>query len=301
MVQKEICVECGSDVIVVSHGETVCGVCGLVLGEHRLSKSPEYVAFSVEEANVKSRLGMPESFGFHDKGLPTSISLFNRDASHRRLSSANCLTMTRLRKLHERNRAIGKERSLAKGCSYLQIFSDKLNLPDLVRDSAALLLRRCFAKGLVRGRSIEVISAACIYFACRNADYTRSLTDVAVATGLSKKDVSRSFRFLILCLGYKRPELVSIQDYVSKYAAHLGISGRLQGDAIRLVSLVSSRYKAGKDPRGVACSALYIICMMEGEPVTENVLAKVADLTEVTLRNRYKSMLYDLGMLRRGA
>jgi transcription initiation factor TFIIB len=44
---------------------------------------------------------------------------------------------------------------------------------------------------------------------------------------------------------------------------------------------------AGKDPMGIAATALYIACLNTGEKRTQTDIARAAGITEVTLRNRY--------------
>ena len=53
---------------------------------------------------------------------------------------------------------------------------------------------------------------------------------------------------------------------------------------------------AGKDPMGLAASALYVACTLEGEEKTQKDVAEAARVTEVTIRNRYKGLREALGI-----
>ena len=55
-----------------------------------------------------------------------------------------------------------------------------------------------------------------------------------------------------------------------------------------------ARISAGKDPMGLAASALYVACTLEGEEKTQKDIAEAAGVTEVTIRNRYKELLEEL-------
>jgi hypothetical protein len=70
-----------------------------------------------------------------------------------------------------------------------------------------------------------------------------------------------------------------------------------QNLAIELL-LKSKKIKAdvGKSPAGFAAAALYIASIMNGKKVTQKELAVAADVTEVTVRNRYKRVATDLGL-----
>jgi len=56
----------------------------------------------------------------------------------------------------------------------------------------------------------------------------------------------------------------------------------------------------GKAPMGLAASALYLACLMNGEERTQKMLAEASGVTEVTIRNRYKDLKrsLDLDMLK---
>ena len=71
----EKCPECGSLNLVRNHdtGEVVCGDCGLVLREQMMDRGPEWRAFTPQEKASRSRVGMPASYSFYDKGLSTTI------------------------------------------------------------------------------------------------------------------------------------------------------------------------------------------------------------------------------------
>ena len=47
---------------------------------------------------------------------------------------------------------------------------------------------------------------------------------------------------------------------------------------------------------GMAASALYVACMLEGEERTQKDVADAAKVTEVTIRNRYKGLREALGI-----
>ena len=47
---------------------------------------------------------------------------------------------------------------------------------------------------------------------------------------------------------------------------------------------------AGKDPMGLAATALYLSCVYNGVSITQRDLAEAAGVTEVTIRNRYKGL-----------
>lgn len=51
---------------------------------------------------------------------------------------------------------------------------------------------------------------------------------------------------------------------------------------------------SGKSPSGIAAAAIYISAIKAGERRTQREVAEVADVTEVTVRNRYSEIAKEL-------
>jgi len=293
------CPECGSANLVHDYdtGETVCGDCGLVLHEQMMDKGPEWRAFTQEEKESRSRVGIPTSYSVHDKGLSTAIGRVDRDAFGRKLPLQTRLQMWRLRKWQIRSRVHSSvDRNLAQAMAELDRLSDKSYIPPSVKEKAAVIYRKALDKGLVRGRSIAAIAAASLYAACRDTNTPRTLREIAEASLVDKKDVARCYRLLLRELGVQMP-IADPLTYISKIAERTGISGRTQGVAIQILSDAKRRRAAaGKDPMGLAAAALYLACLQNNEKKTQKDIAEAAGVTEVTVRNRYKSLKRQLGL-----
>jgi len=172
----------------------------------------------------------------------------------------------------------------------LDRLSDKVHIPSSVKEKAAVIYRKALEKGLVRGRSIAAISAAALYSACRTSETPRALREIAEASLVDKKDVARCYRLLLRELNLHMP-IAEPLTYVSKIAEKTGISGPTQGFAVKIINKAkASRAAAGKDPMGLAAAALYIACLQGNEKKTQKDIAEAAGVTEVTVRNRYKSL-----------
>jgi len=296
---KDSCPECGSAKLVHDYetGETVCGACGLVVREQMMDKGPEWRAFTQEEKASRSRVGVPASYSVHDKGLSTAIGRVDRDAFGRKLPLSTRLQMWRLRKWQIRSRVHSSvDRNLAQAMAELDRLSDKAYIPSSVKEKAAVIYRKALDKGLVRGRSIAAIAAASLYAACRSTETPRSLREISEASLVDKKDVARCYRLLIRELGIQMP-IADPLTYVSKIAERTGISGQTQGAAIKILREAKQKHAAsGKDPMGLAAAALYIACLQNDEKKTQKDIAEAGGVTEVTVRNRYKSLKRRLGL-----
>ena len=262
-----------------------------------MDKGPEWRAFTQEEKASRSRVGVPTSYSVHDKGLSTAIGRVDRDAFGRKLPLSTRLQMWRLRKWQIRSRVHSSvDRNLAQAMAELDRLSDKVYLPGPVKEKAAVTYRKALDKGLVRGRSIAAIAAASLYAACRTTATPRTLREISEASLVDKKDVARCYRLLLRELDVKMP-IANPLTYVSKIAERTGISGQTQGLAIKILREAKrKRAAAGKAPMGLAAAALYIACLKSGEKKTQKDIAEAAGVTEVTVRNRYKTLKRELGL-----
>jgi len=293
------CPECSSVNLVHNQdtGETVCGDCGLVVQDHMMNEGPEWRAFTLREKASRSRVGMPISYSIYDKGLSTAIGQISRDAYGRRLPLSTRLQMWRLKRWQIRSRMHSSaDRNLSQAMTELDRLSDKTYIPPPTKEKAAVIYRKALDKELVRGRSIAAIAAASLYAACRSTKTARTLQNISEASLVKKKDVARCYRLLLRELDIEMP-IADPLTYISKVAETSGISGETQGRAIEILREAKKRrVTAGKDPTGLAAAVLYIASLQNNEKKTQKDIAEAAGVTEVTVRNRYKTLIKQLNL-----
>jgi transcription initiation factor TFIIB len=298
LVQKGQCPECGGGQFVtdMETGEIACSRCGLVLQDEILDQKPEWRAFTPEETRSKARTGPPTSLKRFDKGLSTTFQPY-KDSYGRALPMRERLKMMRLRKWNIRARVHSSaERNLSQAMNELTRLSDKLHIPASVEENAALIYRKALDEGLIRGRSIKSIAAAALYAACRLTRTPRSLKEIAEASTRRRKEISRCYRLLQRELDIKMP-VDDPSKYISKIASQVGLTQKTQNTAFKLLEGAKEKKGiVGKGPTGMAAAALYIAAIINDQSLTQRELAKAADVTEVTVRNRYKELDRILGL-----
>ena len=291
-----ICRRCGKNSMLTDNvtGERFCGKCGYVITETLQDSGPEWRSFSKEGGADPTRTGAPTSLAMHDRGLATIISPMNKDSSGKPLTSAMKSTIERLRTWDSRSKVnASSDKNLRQALSELSTLKDKLSLSDAVIEKASYIYRKALEKKLVRGRSISAMIAASLYAACRDTETPRTLKDVADAGNIKKKDISRCYRILHQELELKMPVVNSIQC-VARIASKLGITEKTKRHATKILKVAQERKEsAGKDPMGLAAAALYMSCVKNGEDMTQRNIAEAANVTEVTIRNRYKGLRLD--------
>lgn len=274
-----------------STGERFCGGCGFVITERVEESGPEWRSFSKDEYDDKSRTGSPTSLAMHDMGLATIIGHANKDVTGRPLSASMKGTIERLRTWDSRSQVHDSaDKNFRQAFSDLGRLKDKLALSDAVIEKTAYIYRKALEKGLVRGRSIPSLLAAALYAACRDTGTPRTLNDVSYQINIKRKDVSRCYRLLLRELDLKMPVVDPVQC-MSRIASEAGLSEKVKRGALTILERANKmELTAGKDPMGLAASALYLSCVMSGENTTQKVIALAAGVTEVTIRNRCKGL-----------
>ncbi|MBN1786690.1 MAG: transcription initiation factor IIB [Candidatus Methanofastidiosa archaeon] len=296
---QKACPECGSLKLVrdFDRGELICTSCGLVLKDKFYDLGPEWRAFDSDQRDKRGRTGAPMTFTIHDKGLSTIIDWRNKDVHGRDISPTNRAQIYRLRKWQRRIRVSdAAERNLAFAMAELDRISSHLSLPRSIREQAAVTYRKAVEENLIRGRSIESVTAACLYGACRMRGVPRTLDEIAEHARVDKKEIGRSYRFITKELNLKINPTNPI-DYMPRFASELGLSTAVQSRAIEILEeAIKLGLTSGRGPMGVAAAALYIASIEKGERRTQREVSEVAKVTEVTVRNRYKELQEKLGL-----
>ena len=287
------CPECNSINLTYDEqkGEVICNDCGLVVEEKMVDTGQEMYGKS-DSGEKKGRGGAPMSMQKFDKGLTTNVGEIS---DIYKLDSGQTRKFLRLKKWQERV-STSIERNLRLAMAELRRVASFLNLPTVVRDEASRIYNFVLQRGLVRGRSMESVIAACIYSSCRSYNIPRTLDEISNASDVERKEIGRTYRFIIRKLGI-RITPSSPKDYISRFGSILHLSPRTQNDALKILKKAEiSELTSGRGPAGIAAAALYVAALLNNEKRTQREVADVAGITEVTIRNRYKELLEKLNL-----
>ncbi|MFW6017466.1 MAG: transcription initiation factor IIB [Halapricum sp.] len=296
--EQEVCPECSGPLATdEERGETVCEHCGLVVEEDEIDHGPEWRAFDAAEKDRKSRVGAPTTTMMHDKGLSTNIGWQNKDAYGKSLSASQREKMQRLRTWNERFRTRdSKERNLKQALGEIDRMASALGLPENVRETASVIYRRALQEDLLPGRSIEGVATAALYAGARQASVPRSLDEMTTVSRVDKTELTRTYRYIVreLSLEIKPAEP---ESYVPRFASDLDLSDEVERTARQLIEAArEAGILSGKSPVGIAAAAIYAAALLSNERVTQSEVSDVANISEVTIRNRYKELLDSEGV-----
>ena len=300
--KREECPECGNRNLIhdSKSGEIICGGndgCGLVIHENQADRGPEWRAFDLAQIKARTRTGAPTTLLMHDKG--TTIQSITRDASGRKIPISTLADMWRLRNLQRRSKiSAPNERSLVFAIAEINKLGDKLHVPKAVLETAALIYHKALENKLIRGRSIITITAACLYIACRKHGIVRSTKEISEFTMATKKEINRVYRDLFWKLDIVNIIIEKPSIHIKKIGDRLNLLQPIQELAWQILKIAKEkRLTNGRGPSGMAAAAVYIACVLNDEKRTQGQIAKVAGVTEVTIRNRYKDLMKSLQII----
>jgi transcription initiation factor TFIIB len=288
------CPECSSQKVVrdSERSELVCRSCGFVITEWIPNQGPEWRAFNPEQRLKRSRVGMPETLSIHDKGLTTTIDWRNRDSTGRMLPNTQRFQIYRMRRLQRKARFSSTvERNLARALGELNTVASRLNLPRNTVEQASAIYRKLLKNAGTRGRSISGCIVACLYMACRQSKISRSLDELAVASSINKKEIGRCYRWIYEKLDMRIP-ISNADTYISRLANQLNLPMPIETLAYKIVRVLRQvRLTSGRSPISIAAASMYVASTIAGKKRTQGDISNAANVTEVTIRNRYKELL----------
>lgn len=187
-----ICKECKEDppnlVEDFSAGDTVCGTCGLVLGDRIVDTRSEWRTFTNDDQNNDdpSRVGDGANPLLNGAQLQTTIAFSGVGSS-----KARDLSRAQNRATHDK-----ATKTLMAAYKEIGAMCDGLKIPKNVADVAKHLFKITQDEGAFRGKSELTVIAGCIFIACRQCKAPRTFREVFQITKVSKPEIGRIFKQL---------------------------------------------------------------------------------------------------------
>lgn len=276
-----------------SEGDMVCGNCGLVLGDRIVDTRSEWRTFSNDDQgnDDPSRVGDAGNPLLDDNQLDTLIaqgmpgSNLGRDLSRVQNKSA-----------HDK-----RDNTLQTSFSRISQMCEAYSLPKMVQDSAKQAFKLSHDDKKLKGKSMESLMAAAIFFACRHSGVARTFNEMWVLTKVPKKEIGRTFKVMekiLIDLGIKPTSQASeegqisqttAEDLMRRFCSHLGLSAQIT----RAAEYVAKRVKeegtlAGRSPTSIAAASIYFTAGLFGEGLSASKIADKAGVSDGTIKTSYK-------------
>ncbi|WP_255194873.1 transcription initiation factor IIB [Halorarius litoreus] len=264
--------------------ETICGECGLVVGEDALDRGPEWRSFADDDTNPK-RCGAPLTRSRHDRGLSTEIGRSTRLKGRKRRRVA------RMRTQHRRAQISSKtDRNQVYSFTEIRRIVSALELGDPVREQACTLFESAQDADLLRGRSLEGFAAATVYAVCRVNGVARTVEEITRRAKADADELRVAYDALNRELGLPTGP-IDPRSYLARFTSALDLPREVEAAARELAERADDEgLTVGRNPCGVAAACLYAAATERGHSLTQAEAADVADVTPVTLRSTYHEL-----------
>lgn len=271
-------------------GELVCPHCGLVLEAQPIDMGPSFSRANVLPSGPQGH--GPAQAPFSPRKRTDTVFPWNRDAQGNVLPPAaqREFRLLRRRAREGSSRVHARPGMSPKGEEIVRRLSVSLGLPPLVQDAALLVLAKGGEARLFRGRSAAAAAGASVYAACRRYSLPRTWSEVADASGITRAEFGRAYMALRRGLNLELPP-VGLGTYVRRFSTELKLSSQTLGKALSILDGVGDHPDTcGVSPNGLAGAALYLASVQCGEPRRQSDIARVSQVTDVTLRHAFRRL-----------
>ncbi len=287
MIEGEV--KCPKESIIYDplRGEYICAETGEVIEEHVVDLGPEWRVFSPEDKYVRSRVGGPVTARVHDLGITTFI-----DVRRGKLSLAQRRKARKLQLIQKRNRISPSDKKLVEVLAEVNAVAARLGLPDRVKETTAYIMRKLTEKISIRRPQLKNYLAAALYISCKICRIPKTPNEIMTALSVNRRELWYACRRIKELVLQQQVPLIKPIELVPKLASSLGLPAEVQTQAAIILNKASEyNLTDGKGPLGLAAAALYVAAIILDHKRTQKEVAEGANITEVTVRNRYRDII----------
>jgi transcription initiation factor TFIIB len=176
--------------------------------------------------------------------------------------------------------------------SEIEQYATELNITGGA-DTMAEELFEQYLKASERQFVTELIAAATFYCACKINGVGISPTaiaDIGPAV-VTKKHLLRRSKKIVNTLGLDPSSFFDVGQYIDKYCEELELEPNIRKTAHELIENAEEKNViSGKAPTALAAGAVYWAAKKEGVKITQNDVAKVSDVSTISIRSRYQDL-----------
>jgi transcription initiation factor TFIIB len=256
----EICPDCGSrNIGIIKEYEVICKECGLILED-----SPfEINTFSKENKTSSASIPILAEAGgsFIDGKYVKNAWLYTT-----------------------------KEKNIKRGNEQIERIGARLKLTEVLVKEARIIYKLAIEKSLTKGRDNLSFIYASVYASCNIHCFPKTPLEIVAFTEMSQRKMLWAYRKLVQSLNLN-VNVCNPVDLVPRFASKLQISQKTTSLAIEIVMKMRERnLTAGKSPSTIVATALYLASKLNGEQITQRMVANAVGVIEVTIRKRSREM-----------
>ncbi|MCI4436358.1 MAG: hypothetical protein JHC33_06050 [Ignisphaera sp.] len=275
--------QCTNTVFDPERGVVICADTGEIIEEMNIDVGPEWRAYTHEEYMERARTSTITQ-RVHDSGLATEID-----------TSINSYKSKRLAILQRKTRVGGKtSKKIVDALSHLNHMAALLNLPSQAIETAATILKKIFTTLQPRSDKLKILALASIVLAARKHNIPIRVKELITRFDISEEEYWKfmSEVYFKVNLSGELKAYVDPRKFLPSIVNNLGVSQKVFVIAAKIIDVLKREgLTEGKDPAGIAAASVYIASILADEKKTQKQVAEAANVTEVTIRNRYRDII----------
>ena len=265
-----------------------CKTCDTLISN--ISDNPEWRFYGSEDTKSSdpTRCGMPLNILLPKSSVGSIVSnQYSKDKS-----------MFQVKKYTGWNSMTYKERSTYKVFTDISDIAKKNNLQQKIVTEAKSLYKVISDTQISRGNNRKGIIAACLYFACKNCNVSRSSKEIAtmfnITTSVMTKG-TKTFQEIIHMSNSKNriKEAKSIipDDFIDRFCNKLELT-ELDIKQVKEISEIITHINLISEvrPDSIAAGCILFYCSYKKFPIGKKEIAKISQISEVTINKCCKKI-----------
>lgn len=287
------CGQCDSRSIIfdAESGENVCTGCGNIVAEQSKRQiSTTSVITDTEGGHAASKLVVDYSTAGHNSSI---IGERNVDYAGKRLHNSLDLYRLRTADRYSAFNMPSRDKNVRDALFRIDTLAEKLNIPDPVKERAGYIYKLAFENKVVKGRSIEKMAAAALYYACKESSLPRNLLGFCDVMDVDRRDCKKKlfscYNILMKSLNLENPPILDPFYEVERISNKAYVSQKTKLKAISIGEKIREFLPTvffGKSPTAIGVCLIYISTKYTKEIVKQTTLTTASDISTVTIRKR---------------
>jgi transcription initiation factor TFIIIB Brf1 subunit/transcription initiation factor TFIIB len=294
------CPECGSKQHIAedfSQGIVECKNCGQVI-ENIIDYNPEWTNY--EDGGEMSRCSIATNPLMPQASLGTSIA----STGYRR---------NMIQTLHSWGSMPYRERMLYIVLKDIQSRCRENNIMKCIEDDAKIMFKMVSEckhpsgenKGkfiIIRGSNRKSLIAACVFFACRKKNLTRSPHEIAKIFNLKYTDITKGFKNFLRLIRLRKVQIEfdcsAPEHFVARYCKIMHLKKPMIDNAVMISQNVNKlNIASDHTPPSVATASLLLMIELNGLSITKRSIANKFKVSEVTITKVHRKIKKYINLL----
>ena len=210
---------------------------------------------------------------------------------------------SRLKTIHSWSAMPYHERSLNDVFKEISMKCREGKILKCIEDDAKIMYKNINdCKIITRGSNRRSLIAACVFYACRKKDKTRSPKEIANIFGLKFTEITRGCKMFAKLAKMKNIDINFIftkpEHFINRFCEDMKIKVEYAQQAVIIANNVEKIHIASMHtPISIASGAIFMMVMINGLNINKKDIADKFNISQVTVSKAYKKIEKFIGIL----